>query len=255
MKETGGPIRPARGRMPIIRAGTTPYEDFMALWRDRAAHIDPSTIHAAPRGWKESLPGSIGRIPDATLVQLAKTAQVPREYGPISPVEPPKPLPLNRDTTSSLSGQKQKRMAIAMASWLNWQLKRNDDRNKGKAAETRFHDIYDPRGRKYRLDFEAFVAEEKTRDVIVSDDGEDEGDGLDWGDQNKWSEELPADGWNGTVAADGVQQHNPVLEQGYDDPFELTSADADGGDEMAGESNNAPGGDDQDNQNKPAIDP
>lgn len=146
------PTRPVKGRLPLIRAGVTPYEDLLTLIQDIKKH-DPNeeiqllTTRGIGTSYWYGLPRHIGKTPASTSFELPETRK------PLSPVEPSLPDPIGPEVESRLSAANRKSREDARVLRHDWLLQRKADRKEGKAAQTRFDDIFDPRGRNYRRDW------------------------------------------------------------------------------------------------------
>ena len=151
--EAAQPKRGLHGRLPLIRAGVTPYEDLLTLIQDIKnsepdAEIQLPTTQDGGTSYWFGLPRYIGTTP------AEKPFQLPDTRKPLSPVEPAPLSPMEREAASTLPAAARRRREDVRVLHEDWELERHFDEEYGlKAAQTRFDDIFDPRGRKYRRDW------------------------------------------------------------------------------------------------------
>lgn len=151
------PKQGVSGRLPLIRAGVTPYEDLLTLIQDIKKDDPDAEIHLPTTGdegetnWY-GLPRYIRRKPAGYSSTLPDTRR------PLSPVPPPPLKPMTAKAESRLSPIRRRRREDLRALHRDWDNERDNEQlvvdTTPKAAQTRFDDIFDPRGRKYRSDWD-----------------------------------------------------------------------------------------------------
>lgn len=150
--EAADPKRAVHGRLPIIRAGVTPYEDLLTKIKDIKkdnpdAEIKlPTTRDEGKPEWY-GLPRHIGQTSGKLSFELPETRE------PLSPIKPPSLDPMDAKVQSRLSAAARKSREDIRVLREDWELQRSVDVMVGKATQTMFHDIFDPRGRNYRRDW------------------------------------------------------------------------------------------------------
>lgn len=149
-REAANPIRPVNGRLPIIRAGVTSYEDLLTLIQDVKkndpnAEMQLPTIRDHGKSDWYGLPRHLGQAPAED-----NSFELPETRDPLSPVEPPRLDRMTRQAKSRLSAAERKGREDIRGLYQDWRLQRRLNKAHGRAAQTRFDDIFDPRGRTYR---------------------------------------------------------------------------------------------------------
>ena len=150
--EAADPRRAVHGRLPIIRAGVTPYEDLLTKIKD-IKKVNPDAEIRLPTTRDEGKPEWYGlpRHIDRTYGKLS--FELPETREPLSPVKPPSLDSMDAKIQSRLSAGARKSREDIRALREDWELQRQLDVADGKATQTMFHDIFDPRGRNYRRDW------------------------------------------------------------------------------------------------------
>ncbi|MCJ1469944.1 hypothetical protein MMC07_008588 [Pseudocyphellaria aurata] len=149
-REAAAPTRPVHGRLPIIRAGVTSYEDLLTLIQD-VKRIDPHAEVQLPthRDYGKSSWYGLPRHLGPTNTE-DHSFELPETREPRSPVPPPRLDRMTRQAKSKISAAERKRREDIRVLYLDWRHQRRLNQAQGRAAETRFNDIFDPRGRIYR---------------------------------------------------------------------------------------------------------
>lgn len=147
------PIRAVNGRLPLIRAGVTPYEDLLTLIQD-IKKDDPKAKIQLPTTRYERKSDWFGLPRHIDQKAGKKSFKLPETRVPLSPIEPSHLNPIEPQAASTLSRAARKRREDVRVLHHDWELQRELDRYAGKAAQTRFDDIFDPRGRNYRRDWQ-----------------------------------------------------------------------------------------------------
>lgn len=147
------PIRAVNGRLPLIRAGVTPYEDLLTLIQDIKKH-DPDAQIRLPTTRYERKSDWFGLPRHIEQKAGTKSFKLPDTRVPLSPIEPSDLDPIEPQAESTLSRAARKRREDVRVLNHDWKLQRELDTDAGKAAQTRFDDIFDPRGRNYRRDWQ-----------------------------------------------------------------------------------------------------
>lgn len=146
------PIRPRKGRVPIIRSGNTPYEDYLAMWGEK--HSSPTA--GFPRGFTASrgLLSNIMRPMEIanSHLRLRENPQFQPQHRPLSPLPPSNPCPIDMGLRSEalLPSEQRTRLQAARREAQEYLFQKRIDDEGDRMAEIRLDDIFDPYGRKYR---------------------------------------------------------------------------------------------------------
>lgn len=149
--EAAKPRRAVHGRLPLIRAGVTPYEDLLTLIQD-IKRDDPYAEIQLPTARDEGETNWYGLPRHIDRTSARSSFKLPQTRMPLSPVEPPHVEHMEPKTESGLSAAERKSRGDARILCEDWRLQRGLDFER-KAAQTRLDDIFDPHGRKYRSDW------------------------------------------------------------------------------------------------------
>lgn len=149
------PSRHCKGRISVTRTATTPYEDYLALRRERSF----SSTEGFPRGFAAGTKSS-GRpmlltgskFVDSHL-RLAKNARFPVQRAPVTPQIPSNTEPLDENDFKSealLPAEQRIKSQEARREADEYGHQKLLNEGEGRMAEIRLDDIYDPYGRHYR---------------------------------------------------------------------------------------------------------
>lgn len=151
------PTRQRKGRIPIIRSGITPYEDYLALREERNA------TEGFPQGFTPNAGFSRDPARHEELVdlhsRLGKSAPVYLQRRPISPKPPSKPSFMDKNPWSEafLPSDQRIKLQEARIEVDDFEMQKRFDDEEGRMAEIRLDDIYDPYGRIYRRNWNRAV--------------------------------------------------------------------------------------------------